>query len=161
MLVPRQLLDSMSRREIDALVARQLFRQSKQYYRPPFWTLLACDVVAVCLAEWLVVSPAMRWVAFLSLLAAQFAALAIYLPRALLQADFRAMELTGDPEAFLSALAGLSRFSGVPVGEALLQEIVRRSGVSSDRIPALLAERSAPAEERYPTSGSYLTTGLP
>ena len=160
-LVPRQLLDSMSRREIDALAAWQLCRQSKQYYAPPSWTLLACDAVAVCMLDWLKVSPATRWIILLAVLAAQFAALAIYLPHALAEADRRAVDLTGDPEAFVSAMAGLSRFSYAPMREAWLQKIAARSGVAADRIPALLAERIAPAEDRYPTSGPYVTTGLP
>jgi hypothetical protein len=159
-LVPRQLLDSMSRREMDALVARQLCRQSKHYYYPAFWTLLACDAAAAGLAEWLKPGLAAGWVALLLLLAAQFAVLARYLPRALARADFRAVELTGDPEAFLSSMAGLARFSGTPADEAAIREIARRSGVSAERIPVLLAERAVPAEERYPTTGSYMVTGL-
>jgi hypothetical protein len=159
-LIPRQLLDSMSRREIDALAMWQLCRQSGQYSSPPLWALLVCDVVAACLLEWLVPSSVVRWVALLPLLAAQFGALSIYLPRALLRAEIRAVELTGDPEVFLSAMAGLFRFSGAPVRNALLEEIERRNGISQDRILGLLAGRIAPADERYPTSGSYMTTGL-
>jgi hypothetical protein len=159
-LVPRQLLDSMSRREMDALVARQLCRQSKPYYYPPFWTLLACDVAAVGLEEWLAPSSGIRWVAVLSLLAAQLAALANYLPRALAQADFRAAELAGDPEALLSSMASLARFNGIPADEVSIQEIARCSGVSRERIPDLLAESAVPAEDRYPTTGSYMITGM-
>jgi len=159
-LIPRQLLDSMSRREIDALAMWQLCRQSRQYSSPPLRALLVCDVAAACLLERLVPSSAIRWVALLPLLAAQFAALSIYLPRALARTEFRAVELTGDPEVFLSAMAGLFRFSGAPVRNALLEEIERRNGISQDHILGLLAERIAPVEERYPTSGSYMTTGL-
>jgi hypothetical protein len=159
-LVPRPLLDSMSRREMDALVARQLCRQSKHYYYPPFWTLLVCDVAAVGLLEWLAPSSVVRWVALLPVLAAQFAALASYLPRALARADFRAAELTGDPQAFLSSMAGLARFTGAPMDEASIREIARHGGVPAERIPDLLAERTVPAEDRYPTAGPYMLTGL-
>ena len=159
-LIPRQLLDSMSRREIDALAARQLCLQSKQYFYPPFWTLLACNAAVVCLLEWLVASATVRSLGLLPLLAAQIVALRFYLPGALTQADFRAVEMTGDPEVFLSSMAALSRFSGTPINEPLVTEVARRSGISVDRIPDLLAERIVPEEDRYPTSGSYLTTGL-
>lgn len=145
---------------MDALVARQLYRQSKHYYYPAFWTLLACNAAAAALAEWLTPSWTARWVALLLLLAAQLAVLARYLPRALARADFRAVELTGDPEAFVSSMASLARFSGIPTDEAAIREIARRSGVSPERIPLLLAERAVPAEERYPTTGAYMVTGL-
>jgi hypothetical protein len=159
-LIPRQLLDSMGRREIDALAVWQLCRQSNQYSSPPLRALLACDVVVACLLEWLVPGSAIRWLALLPLLAAQFVALSVYLPRALARAELRAVELTGDPEVFLSAMAGLYRFSAAPVSNALLHEIERRYGIAADRILGLLAERTAPVADRYPTSGSYLTTGL-
>jgi hypothetical protein len=159
-LIPRPVLDSMSRREIDALAVWQLCRQSNQYSSPPLRALLACDVAAVCLLEWLVPSATARWLALVPLLAAQFFALSIYLPRALARAEVRAVELTGDPEVFLSAMAGLFRFSGAPVRNDLLQEIERRYGIAADRILGLLAERIAPVEDRYPTSGSYMVTGL-
>ncbi len=160
-LIPRQLLDSMSRREVDALAARQLCRQSRQYYSPPSWALLACDLAAVCLVGWLKISLATCWIVLPALLAVQFAALAIYLPRALADADWRAVELTGDAETFLSATAGLARFSGGSLPEQALRQIAARSGLSPERIPALLGGRIAPAEDRYPTSGPYVITGLP
>jgi Zn-dependent protease with chaperone function len=94
----------------------------------------------------------------LALLAIQFAALAVYLPRALAAADRRAMELTGDPEAFVSAVAGLARFNGAALPEASLREIAARGGILPER---MLAGRIAAAEDRYPTTGSYATTGLP
>jgi hypothetical protein len=159
-LIPRQVLDSMSRREIDALAVWQLCRQSGQYSSPPLRALLVCDVVALCLLEWLAPSSVVRWVALLPLLAAQFGALTIYLPRALARAGIRAVELTGDPDVFLFAMAGLFRLSGAPVRNVLLEEIERRHGISQDHILGLLAERIAPLQERYPTSGFYMTTGL-
>jgi Zn-dependent protease with chaperone function len=159
-LIPRQLLDSMSRREIDALAAWQLCRQSARYYLRPFWALLGCDAVAVGLADWLLPNWVARDVALLALLAVQIAALAVYLPRSLEQADYRAVELTRDPEAFLSAMAGMRRFRGVPVKETPLEEMAQRFGIAPERVPALVAERTAPAEDRYPTAGSYMITGL-
>jgi Zn-dependent protease with chaperone function len=159
-VAPRQLLDTMSRREINALAAWQLCRQSKQCHARPLRRLLVWDAVAVCLLECLVPSPVIRCATLLPLLAVQIAALAKYLPHARLEADLRAAKLTGDAEVFLSAVAGLFRFRGVPIPEASARPIARRSGIPSGRIPEILVERIAPVEDRYPTTGSYIETGL-
>ena len=120
-LLPRQLLDTMNRREIDALAARQFCRQSKRYYYPPILKLLAFDAVAAYLVDLLATDSAARWIAFPALLAIQCAALAIYLPRPLAAADSAAVKLTG-PETFLSALAGLARFNAAPVTGSVAAE---------------------------------------
>jgi hypothetical protein len=159
--VPRRLLDSLSRREIDALVTRQLCLQStKQYFYPAFWTLLVFDVAAVLVAQLLHAGTAGCLLVAAFLFAAELGVLSIYLPRAIFQADLRALDLTGEPEVFLSALGGLSRFSGTPLPPKPLQEIARRKSLSPDRIASLLAEDCSPDQDRYPTTGSYLTTGL-
>ena len=69
---------------------------------------------------------------------------------ALAEADWRAVELTGDAETYLSAIAGLARFSRTPLPEASLRKIAARSGLSPERIPALLGGRIAPAGDRPP-----------
>jgi hypothetical protein len=76
------------------------------------------------------------------------------------QADLRAIQLTGDAKAFFSALGGLSRFTGIPPSEPMLLKIGRATGISPERIKELLAEHEAKAEDRYPTTGSYMDTGL-
>jgi hypothetical protein len=77
-----------------------------------------------------------------------------------LEADLHAAKMTGDAEVFLSAVAGLFQFRGVHIPEASVRRIARRSGIPSGRIPEMLAERIAPVEDRYPTTGSYVETGL-
>ena len=139
-IVPRRLLDSLSRREIDALVTRQLCLQSKQYFYPAFWTLLVFDVAAVLVAQLLHAGTTGCLLVAAFLLAAELGVLSVYLPRALLQADLRAIDLAGEPEVFLSALGGLSRFSGIPLPQTPLQEIARRKSLPPDRIASLLAE---------------------
>jgi len=98
--------------------------------------------VARLLLERLVPSSAIRWVALLPLLAAQFAALSIYLPRALARTEFRAVELTAIPSLPIP-MAGL--FSSAARREdALLEEMTREM---DPRIhPGLLAERSLPSK---------------
>ena len=141
-------------------MAQQLCLQSKQFYDPAFWTLFGCDVVAVTIIGLLHIGPLVSGLLLLLLLAAELSLLVRYLPRMLVRADLRAIQLAGNAEAFFLAMGGLSHFTGTPIIKATLAEIGLAEGVSPDRISALLAERSIPAEDRYPTSGSYLETGF-
>jgi hypothetical protein len=159
-VLPFGLLNLLGRREIDSLVAQQLCLQSKQFYDPVFWMLFGCDVVAVTSLGLLHTGPLASGLLLLLLLAAELSLLVHYLPRMLLRADLRAIRLAGDAEAFFSATGGLSHFTGVPLREATLAEIGLVAGVSPDRVSALIAVRSSPAMDRYPTSGSYLETGF-
>jgi hypothetical protein len=158
--LPLELLDLLSRREIDALAVRQLCVQSRKFYFPLLWILLACNVGAVSVVQRLAAGPLYIFLLYLSLLAVEFFALGLYLPRMLFQTDIRAIQLTGNAEAFISALGGLSRFTGVPVEELMLQKIGRETGVSPERAKILLDEHETKAEDRYPTSGSYFDTGF-
>ena len=159
-VMPRQLLDSMSRHEIDALAFWQLCRQSHPCHALPRRMLLVSNALVVSLLEWLVAGPVMRCALLLPLVAVQFAVLSRYLPRVRTEADLRAAKLAGDAEVFLSALAGLFRYRGVPIAESAVRQIARRRGISSGRVAEIMAERIAPAETRYPTTGSYFETGL-
>jgi hypothetical protein len=159
-VLPFELLELLNRHEIDSLALRQLCAQSKKFYFTSFWILLACNVAVVSAVQWIRVAPPSSFLIFLSLLAAEFFALDRYLPHMRFQADLRAIQLTGDAESFFSALGGLSRFTGVPLQESMLQKIGRATGVSPDRIPTLLAPRETKPEDRYPTTGSYMDTGL-
>jgi hypothetical protein len=159
-VLPLSLLDSLTRREIDALAARQLCVQSKQFYFPIFWILLACNVAVVAVVQGLEIPPLYAFLLYLSLLVLEFLALSRKLPQMFFRADLRAIHLTGNAEAFFSGLGSLSRFTGVPADKATLWEIGRKVSVSPDRIETLLAEHDTKAEDRYPTSGSYMETGL-
>ena len=159
-VLPRRLLDQLTRQEIDALVARQLCLQSKQFRYPAIWILLVCNVVVVSIAQWLQAAQLFAFLLYLSLLAVELFALSRSLPRMLFQTDLRAIQLTGDAEAFFSALGGLSRFTGVPPSEPMLLRIGRATGISPERIKELLAEHETKPEDCYPTTGSYMDTGL-
>lgn len=159
-VLPRGLLDQLSRREIDSLVARQLSEQSGSLYFPTIWILLVINVGVVLLVQGNHIVLLEAFLVYLSFLVAEFLVLNRLLPRLFFQANFRAIQLTGDPESFFSALGGLSRFTGVPLQEPMLQKIGQKAGVSPDRIKELLAEHETKAEDRYPTSGSYMDTGL-
>jgi hypothetical protein len=158
--IPLRLLDSLSRREIDALAARQLCVQSRKFYFPLLWILLACNVVVVFIVQWFQGALLYAFLLYLSLLTLEFFALSRSLPRIFFQTDLQAIQLTGDAEAFFSAIGALSRFSGAPLQEPTLREIGRQTAVSPDRIKILVAEHETKAEDRYPTSGSYFDTGF-
>jgi hypothetical protein len=156
-LFPLPLLEQLTRREIDALVAWQLCRQSSRFYLPLFSSLLVCNAVAIVLAFCLHLSLAASFAIFTLLPMAEVAGLLRYLPCALLRADLRAIEITADAEALLSAVGKLSRFNGTNPD---LHELAELSGTPPERRLFLLAGHAQLGEEHYPTKGSYLETGL-
>jgi Zn-dependent protease with chaperone function len=150
----------MSRAEIDALAARQLARQQGPPFRPADAYLLAGALAAVGLCELLHPGMAGWWLLLLALVAVETAALALNLPRADMQADLRAIALTGNPDAFFSALGESARLNGAPLDLPALEKTAQRAGVPPDRLRALLEPQPRPAEDRYPTSGDYVTVGF-
>jgi hypothetical protein len=159
-VIPLRLLDLLTRREIDALAAQQLCLQSYQIHDPALWILLGCNVVVVSLAQWLQIGPLLSCLVYPSLLAAELYTLSRYLPHILFQADLRAIRLTGNADAFFSAMGGLSRFTGVPPSEPMLLQLGRATGVLPEQIKELLVEHETKPEDRYLTTGSYMETGL-
>ena len=159
-ILPLEMLDMLSRQEVKALIARQLCRQAGDFYYPAFWILFAADVSCVFAARMLQLGTLASGAAFMLLAVAEFLLLRHYLPRMFLSADIRSIRITGDAEAFFSAVGGLSRHTGALIQEASLMEIARKSEIAPERLTALLVKRLSPAEDRFPTSGSYLETGL-
>jgi hypothetical protein len=159
-LTPLRLLNQLTRKEIDVLAARQLYIQSGEFYVPALLILLVCNIALVSLGQSLQISPLYAFLLYLSLLTVELFALSRSFPRMFLRTDLRAIRLTGNAEAFFSALGGLSRFTGVPPQEPMLLKIGRKTGVSPERIKELLAEHETKPEDRYPTTGSYMDTGL-
>ena len=70
-VLPRGLLDELSRREVDVLVARQLCMQSGKFYLPAFWIFLACNAAVVALIQNFQFSPLAAILTYSSLLAAE------------------------------------------------------------------------------------------
>jgi len=157
----RRYLDAMSRAEIDALAARQLTRQNLRYHLLNLWPAVAGAFVAVGLFEFLNVSVRSRLMALPLLLAAEIAILVVLSPEILLRADLRAIRLTGNAEVFLSAVADAARLDGSAADMAHLGKLARKAGVPLDRLRELVERRDVAAGDRYPTTGDYLTTGLP
>jgi len=158
--LPLELLDMLSRQEVKALIARQLCQQAGSFYYAAFWALFVVDASGVVAVRMLQFGTLASGAAFILLAAAEFLLLGRFLPQMLMNADIQSIRLTGDPEAFFSGVGGLSRHTGAPIQEASLMEVARRSEIPPERLTTLLAERVSPAEDRFPTSGPYLETGL-
>jgi hypothetical protein len=159
-VVPLSLLDQLSRKEIDAIVARQLCLQRRSFPRNLLWTMLAPDVGAVVALGVLHAGVVISCLVYASLLVAELYVLSRRLPRIFIQADLRAISLTGDSESFFSALRGLERFGGKPLAPEVLQQIVIESGMILKRDATPGGVSPDTELERYPTSGSYLLTGF-
>jgi hypothetical protein len=159
-LIHRRFLDVMGRAEIDALAARQLARLQGPLFRPVDAYLLVGALAAAGLCELLHPGMAGWWLLLMALVAVETAALALYLPRADMQSDLRAIALTGNPDAFFSALGESVRLTGAALDLPALEKTAQRAGVSADRLRALLEPQPRPAEDRYPTSGDYVTVGF-
>lgn len=159
--VPRQLLDQLSRNEIQSLLARQLAPQSPRIQFLVFAPTVVFNCCAIGAAWAGHIGSLATGLLFLSLVAVELLALHLSQPWLTLCARLYSIQLTGNAEAFFSAQGSLNRFGGAPIPNSILQRIGRREGVSPDRINALMAEHPAPPEEeRYPTTGSYMDTGL-
>jgi hypothetical protein len=158
--MPRRLLDWMSRAEIDALVAYQLtWPWTRRYARWTFLGPLMYGLIASAALAWLKIGARGRWEAFLLLLVTEIAVLACLQPHLRYLADLRTIKTTGNPEAYFSAMAELSRLSSGVWDTRLVRRFARTGRVTPDRMQKL-QEQHRPAEDRYPTSGDYLNVGF-
>lgn len=159
--LPRQLLDRLSRAEIDALVAYQLRRPRTHSFRVvAFLGVLVCGAVCSAALNALKIGAAGRWEAFSFLAIVEIAGLS-FTWRGRRDSHQRwAMKITGDPEAFVCALAAPSRLSTGAPDAHFIQRLARIANVPPDGIPELLQERVCPPDQRYPTVGDYMTIGF-
>ncbi|HEV2326263.1 MAG TPA: hypothetical protein VGS10_20165 [Terracidiphilus sp.] len=160
-VIPRSFLEQMSANAIKWLAAIQCCLQSDEFSDPVFWPALALDVVVAVTVLALRLKTSAIWLALLSVLAIEAFVIALAMPRLLLRSQIKAIGLSENPAAFFSAQGSLDRFGGASLPQPILLEIGRRTGVTPEQIAALLAEQTVPPEDRYPTTGSYLDTGLP
>jgi hypothetical protein len=157
-VVPQRLLDRLSRGEVDALVAFQLARLPR-LNRVFIGALIYASAAATVIAA-LNVRASRQLEIFLALLALELVALAILWPRLESHVDLRAIEIAGDPDVYLSAMVKLYRLSGSSPDQRYLSRIARTAGIPPERLRSLLQEELRPAEDRYPTSGDYMTVGF-
>jgi Zn-dependent protease with chaperone function len=156
-LLPTQLIECMDRREIDALVARHLTRQQRQYYFEMILPAVVFSLGAACLLEWLSLGSRARWAALLLLVVVEIVGLAVYSQRTLFQADLRAIQVTSDPESFISLLVKLSKANSVDLNVSVLQKLARRTGVDPRRLRRLIEDESRSPIDPYPTSSDFAT----
>jgi hypothetical protein len=159
--IPRQMLDQLSRAEATSLVARQLAFQSPHVHFPVFAFTTVCNCIAISSAWAGHYNGLATSLLFASLAVAELTALHFALPSLNLRAELYSIQLAGDAEAFFSAQGCLNRFGGAPLSDSIIQKLASKSGIAPDCIVALMrVHPTPPPEDRYPTTGSYLDTGL-
>jgi Zn-dependent protease with chaperone function len=163
-VLPLGLLDQLSREEIKALAARQLCVQSRKFYFPANWILLCCNVIIAAFMAVVALRPDFGTPVIcglcVALMAVELFAIDRFSSRMLFEADLRAIRLCDNAETFFSALGGFSRLTGAPLNEQDLRKLGKTVSISRQRIYELLATDDAKPEDRFPTAGSYMDTGL-
>lgn len=164
LVLTNYLLDCLSKREVDAIVAHELTHLRR---RDParLATLLvvgaAAATVTVIVLEELFFQPARLPLLPVSILLALLCTW-FFQRRMERAADAGSVQLTGDPESMITALVRLSHLSVLPVRWSRWSErtlthpsterrgeaIARRAGISPERLRELLTLRDADAE-RY------------
>ncbi len=129
------LLNRLSRREVDALAARQMNHPASGRL---FLILLVFTFLAATYG-------AQDFVALLAILSLQAILVAGFLVRADRVASHRATNLTGDPVALITALAKIDRGRG---RASRLHRIAAAAGIDRPHLAELLANPSG-ADDRY------------
>jgi len=158
-MVADELLDRMSRREVDAVLAHEI---SHLEHRHPMM------MVAGAAAAWLLVSVISMPIGYAYVvpmgITASWLAYLFVARRCEFVADAGAAALTGDAEAMISGLGQLSRLNDVPLTwergrgwlithpstQARAQALGRRAGISPERIEELLTSGLPPVDHYQP-----------
>ena len=158
--IHRNLLNSLSKAEIDALVALQLPYNATNHLR---W-MIKVGVYAIPLA----VAYGVPALPFNSSTKWSLILLGLMLAMAMLQMAVRylgqqqhrfAIMTLGNPIAHVSAIAKLWWSFGAKLGTDLTR-LAQTAGLSPSQIETLLREIDRPATDRYPTSGDYVDVGF-
>lgn len=165
-LLTDYLLENLSRREVDAVVAHELAHLKRRH------PLLLVVVAAALIMVPMMWGPAWRGVAVP--LGPLLAILVVLLASRRFErsADVLAARLTGDPEALITALVKLASLNLLPVhwgklDEALLthpsarrraEALARATGVPTNRVDELLSGSSL-AHDRYPLPATARSEG--
>ena len=168
------LLKHLSKREVDGILAHEIGHLKEKHPQRSSWTMLIAvvvtNIVGMALAS--VIGFQNSTPVIISLgLAAAILALHFVSRSNERHADAIAVSLTGDPEAFISGLAKLSRLNLMPLhsggwGESLethprmmrrLSDIARLHAISDQRLTELTAKEIP--ESRYSVSEGQAAAG--
>ena len=125
-----ELINRLSRREVDALAARQMNHPANGGL---FLILLVLTFMAVA-------SGLQDFVALAGILGLEAVLVGGFLVRADRVAGYRATKLTGDPVALVTALAKVDRSRA---GASRLQRIAAAAGIDKQHLAGLLASQSS------------------
>lgn len=158
--VPLRFLNWFSRKEIDALVARQLRpRGSWRMSSVAFIATLLYSLTCALVLKLVHVNPLINGYVLPLLAVVEITAITLYWPRVSLQTHLAAIRLTGDPDSYISALAGLAHLNKTRVDDSLFMKIAQSRSGPSSRSQFLTGHQSRPAEDRYPIDENYFRSG--
>lgn len=159
--LPFEFLDELSRKEINSIVAGQVSRQSQHVYAPVYWAALLLNGVSAYLVYAFHLGLAEAGILLVALASIELISIRLYSPFMQFRAELYSIELGGSPEAYFSARGWLNSIGGEPLRPEMLRRIAAKSNLSEAEMSALLSKQQISEEkDRYPTSGSYLETGL-
>lgn len=165
-LITHSLLKNLSRREVDGIMAHEIGHLQAKHPQTS-GTIMVAVILAANFVGGIITSTANLTNATPLVFAAAVgvANLALFFRsrRNERQADAIGVSLTGDPEAFISGLARLSRLNLMPLhsdgwGKSLdthpqamrrFEEIAKAHGISESRLQELVVDES-PAQDKYP-----------
>jgi Zn-dependent protease with chaperone function len=166
-MITNSLLKNLSRREVDAIMAHEIGHLQAKHPQTSGKIMLAAivgaNLVGTVITLLLNISHATPLV-FSAAVAFAYLIVFFRSRRNEQQADAIGITLTGDPEAFISGLAKLSRLNLMPLhsggwGESLdthpgtmrrFEQIAREYGITETRVHELVTDSATPAD-KYPS----------
>ena len=167
--VTLSLLKNLSRREVDDVMAHEIGHLQARHPHTGRTIALTIIIVANVLGSALAWTMNLRYstaVVFSGALALSSLVKFFIWRRKEAQADSIGVSLTGDPEAFISGLARLSRLNLQPLHSGVLgasldshprtmsrlESIAKSHGISAERMQELIADANTPPDNLYPTT---------
>jgi Zn-dependent protease with chaperone function len=175
-MLTSSLLKHLSRREVDAIMAHEIghlnARHPQRRGKILWGVVIGANLVGSFLAAKIQLQHSTE-IVFSGALALSSLVMFFISRRNEQQADAIGVSLTGDPEAFISGLARMSRLSFMPLnfdgwGASLdthpgtmrrFEIIAKAHGISDQRLQELLAVSETP-DDRYPTLESEETAAI-
>ena len=173
-MITNSLLKNLSRREVDGIIAHEIGHLQAKH--PHTSTTIMIVVIVVANFVGIVITKIANLqnatpLVFAAAVAVAYLVVFFRSRRNERQADAIGISLTGDPEAFISGLAKLSRLNLMPLhsggwGESLdthpgalsrFQEIAKAYGIKESRLQELMTDTEIP-HDRYPSIDDEVDT---